>query len=174
MDAYTECPVIRTQSFTLRLVRPEDSAALFACYHDKAAVARMNDDNCDFGFYMETPAQMAETVAYWLDFYRRRCFIRFAVVDNAAGQAVGTVEGFGGEVGVLRIDLASAYERAAYLEELLAFAEAQFPALFGNRELVTKAAPQAAERRQALDARGWGYIGAYRGYTDYYKVRLGC
>lgn len=172
MDAYMECPVIRTQSFTLRLVRPEDSAALFACYHDKAAVACMNDDNCDFGFYMETPEQMAETVAYWLDFYRRRCFIRFAVVDNAAGRAVGTVEGFGGEVGVLRIDLASAYERAAYLEELLVLAQARFPALFGNRALVTKAVPQAAERRRALKVCGWEAIGTYRGYDDYYKVKL--
>lgn len=172
MDAYLECPVFRTRMFTLRLIRPEDSDALFACYHDKAAVACMNDNNCDFGFYMETPEQMAETVAYWLDFYRRRCFIRFAVVDNAAGRAVGTVEGFGGEVGVLRIDLASAYERAAYLEELLVLAEAQFPALFGNRELVTKAAPRAAERRRALEGCGWEAIGMYRGYDDYYKVKL--
>ncbi len=172
MDVYTSCPITHTEHFTLRLVQPEDAPALFACYHDKAAVARMNDDNCDFGFYADTPEAMAETVAYWLRHYSWRSFVRFAIVDSATNTAVGTVEGFGGEVSVLRLDIASAYEQPAFLAELLAFARASFRAYFGNQVLVTKAIPAAAERRAALEQQGWEYIGPYRTYGDYYRIEL--
>ncbi len=172
MDPYLECPVVKTAHFTLRLICPEDSGSLFRCYHDPQAVALMNDDNCDFGFYAETEEQMARTVAYWLDFYRQRCFIRFAIVDSAAGEAVGTIEGFGGETGVLRVDISSAYEKAAYLGELLAFARENFREYFGNESLVTKAVPAAAERRKALEQSGWEYIDTFRAYRDYYRVQL--
>lgn len=172
MDVYTACPMVQTEHFTLRLVREEDAPALFACYHDKAAVARMNGDNCDFGFYADTREQMAETVAYWLKHYGWCSFVRFAIVDRASDTAVGTVEGFGGEVGVLRLDIASRYEQQALLTELLAFARENFRAYFGNQAVVTKAAPGATERRRALAGCGWEHIGDYRGYPHYYRIEL--
>lgn len=55
----------------------------------------MNDDNCNFGFYADSQEKMSEIIGYWLDFYKKQCFIRFSIVDNATGKAVGTVEGFG-------------------------------------------------------------------------------
>lgn len=170
MNVYRQCPAAAAGRLLLRLVRPEDSQALFSCYHDQAAVARMNDDNCDFGFYVESQEQMRRTVDYWLDYYGQGAFVRFAVVDEERGQAVGTIEGFSGEEGVLRIDLASAYERAADIVPLLDFAQANFRAYFGNVRLVTKAPPQAAERRKALERAGWRYIGSFRGYDDYYQA----
>ncbi len=172
MNPYLQCPVVDTQHFTLRLICQADSDELFDCYHDQMAVALMNDDNCDFGFYVECKEQMAQTVRYWLDFYRQQCFIRFAIVDKATGKVVGTVEGFGGETGVLRLDIASAYEQAAYLSELFVFAKENFQEFFGNEALVTKAVPQATQRREALQQDGWEFIDTFRIYRDYYKIKL--
>ncbi len=172
MDIYAACPTVQTEHFILRLVREEDAAALFACYHDKAAIARMNDDNCDFGFYADTPEDMAATVDYWLQHYRWRSFVRFAIVNRDTGEAVGTIEGFGGEAGVLRLDIASGYEQADLLAELLAFAAEHFREYFDNQALVTKAVPAAQERRAALERCGWTHVGDYRGYRHYYRLEL--
>lgn len=172
IDPYLNCPTFETDSFVLRLVEERDSDPLFECYNDKSAVALMNEDNCDFGFYVKTKRQMSETVAYWLDFYAKRGFVRFSVVDNAENKAIGTVEGFAGDTGVLRIDLCAAYEKSSYIGEILELAKKHFRALFGNHILVTKAIPQAAERRRALADGGWEYIGRYRGYGDYYETKL--
>lgn len=171
-DPYVECPTVTTKSFTIRLITKEDSESLFHCYNDKDAVARMNDDNCDFGFYVDTKEQMSETIGYWIDFYSKRYFIRFSIVDKATGTAVGTIEGFGGETGVLRVDIASAYEKTDYLTEIFAYAKANFRELFGNKVLVTKAISSATERRKALENSGWEYIGKFRDYPDYYQITL--
>ena len=171
MDPYVECPTATTKSFIIRLISEYDSEAIYQCYHDKAAVELMNDDNCDFGFYVDTKEQMADTIGYWIDFYQKRYFIRFTIVDGTTEKAVGTMEGFGGEIGVLRVDIASAYERANYLSEIYTFAKDNFYDFFGNKYLVTKAIPKASERRMALDENGWEFIDKFRGYQDYYKVK---
>lgn len=172
MNPYEKCPEVKSKYFTFRLITKEDSDSIFECYHDKNAVALMNDDNCDFGFYVESKEQMAKTVGYWLDFYKQGAFIRFAIVDNASGKAVGTVEGFCGEVGVLRIDISASYERENFLAEILDFAEANFNEYFENKSLVTKAIPLAKERRSALEKNGWKFVGKFRDYSDYYKITL--
>jgi len=172
MNVYDNCPVITTENFTLRLIRESDSQALYDCYHDRAAVDVMNDDNCDFGFYVESQEKMLDTVRYWVEFYEKQCFVRFAIVDRATGKAVGTIEGFGGETGVLRVDIASALEKAGYLSQLFRFAAEHFRELFGNEYLVTKAVGAAAERRKALEDQGWEFIDTFREYRDYYRIRL--
>ena len=172
MNAYLECPTITTKSFTIRLIKTEDSESLFECYNDKAAVQFMNDDNCDFGFYVESKEKMLETVGYWLDFYEKQCFIRFSIVDNATGKAVGTIEGFGGETGVLRVDICSAYEKVSYLSELFELAKENFYEWFGNEYIVTKAIASAMERRQALEDNGWEFIDMFRGFADNYRIGL--
>ena len=80
MNAYLECPTIKTKSFTIRLIRKADSESLFQCYNDERAVCLMNDDNCDFGFYVESREKMLETIGYWLDFYEKQYFIRFSIL----------------------------------------------------------------------------------------------
>ena len=64
LNPYVECPSFATKSFTIRLIREDDSESLFTCYHDTSAVELMNDDNCDFGFYMASPEKMSETIGY--------------------------------------------------------------------------------------------------------------
>jgi RimJ/RimL family protein N-acetyltransferase len=172
LNPYSECPTFVTKHFTIRLISKEDSESIFKCYNDKAAVELMNDDNCDFGFYVDSQEKMSETIGYWLDFYKKQCFIRFSIVDNATGEAVGTIEGFGGETGVLRVDIASAYEKTSYLSELFIFAKDNFYEIFGNEYLVTKAISNAVERRHALEINGWEYINTFREYQDYYKIKV--
>ena len=87
------------------------------------------------------------------------------------GEAVGTIEGFGGETGVLRVDIARAYEKTPYLSEILKLAEDNFHELFGNEYLVTKAVSKAEKRRQALINHEWEYIDTFRGYQDYYQIK---
>lgn len=172
MNPYVECPTANTKSFAIRLLRDSDSHSLFKCYHDKKAVDCMNDDNCDFGFYVDTEEKMRETIGYWLAAYQTQSFIRFSIIDQATGEAVGTVEGFHGETGVLRVDICSEYEKASYLSELLDFATEQFHAFFGNACLVTKAVSSAVERRRALADNKWERIDSFRGYPDYYRIKL--
>lgn len=172
MNVYLECPTIKTKSFTIRLIKQEDSESLFKCYNDKTAVKFMNDDNCDFGFYVDSKEKMAETVGYWIDFYNKQYFVRFAIVDNITDKAIGTIEGFGDETGVLRVDIASDYEKEPYLSEIFTFAKENFNEFFGNEYLVTKAISSAAERRKALEKNNWEYINTFREYEDYYKIKL--
>lgn len=172
MNIYEGVPAAQTADFTIRLVRRADAADLAETYGDTAAVALMNDDNCDFGFYMPGVEQMEQTIDYWLDHYRQRNFVRFAVVSKSAGKTVGTLEGFGGDTGVLRIDINGAYENAASIRQLLDFATSTFRDYFGNARLVTKAAPGAAERRMALRDAGWQSIDSYRGYPHYYAISV--
>jgi len=172
MNPYFECPAINTKSFTIRLIKESDSKSLFRCYHDKKAVEFMNDDNCDFGFYVDSVEKMHETVGYWIDFYQKQYFVRFSIVNHATEEAVGTIEGFSGETGVLRADICSEYEKACYLSELFDFARDNFHAFFGNQYLVTKATPEALERREALAINKWEFIDAYKNHHDYFRIEL--
>ena len=172
MNPYEKCAVVETESFTIRLIEEGDAKDLFRCYHDKDAVAFMNDDNCDFGFYSESEERMAETIGYWIDFYKKGYFIRFSIVDRKSGAIIGTIEGFSGEIGVLRIDILSTYETASSILQILEFASKNFNAYFGNDTLVTKAIPSAIERRKVLEESGWKFIDKFRDYSDYYQIKL--
>lgn len=170
MNPYENCPTFTTKNFTIRLINKDDSVNLFECYHDKTSVEFMNDDNCDFGFYVDTLDNMATTVKYWIEFYEKQYFIRFSIIDNETNKAIGTIEGFNGDIGVLRIDIKSEYEKAIYLSQLLNIAKETFYELFGNQSLVIKAIPTAIERRLALEKSDWKYINLYKGYEHYYQV----
>lgn len=170
MNVYLECPTIKTNSFTIRLIEKEDNESLFQCYNDETAVKLMNDDNCDFGFYVESREKMLETIGYWLDFYKKQYFVRFSIVDNVTDKAVGTIEGFAGEIGVLRVDLSSAFENASFLSEIFEFAKDNFYVFFGNESIVTKAVSSATERCKVLNSNGWEFIDKFREYHDYYQI----
>lgn len=172
MNPFIECPTITTKSFTIRLISESDSKSLFRCYNDKKAIEFMNDDNCDFGFYVDSEEKMRETIGYWIDFYKKGYFVRFSIVDNVTEEAVGTIEGFSGETGVLRVDICSEYEKAHYLSELLNFARENFYTFFGNEYIVTKAISNASERREALENNSWENIDQFRNYHDYYGIKL--
>ncbi|MGI6201409.1 MAG: GNAT family N-acetyltransferase [Christensenellales bacterium] len=144
----------RTDHFLLRPVRLEDAQDLLACYSDPAAVALMNADHCTGDFFYTTLAQMQEEIAFWLSPSEARIYDRLTVLAQPQGRAVGTIEVCYGH-GMLRIDLAAAWERADCLEELLRLACERFYTDFHTRALVTKAIPAARARRNALAAAGF-------------------
>lgn len=158
---YRQCPVYETEHFCLRLIEAEDAAPLLACYSDPKAQAFFNSDNCQGDFKMTKLEDIQNCVNAWIDAYNGQHFVRFAIVDKASGQAVGTIEMFGRvgayqtERGVLRLDIASAYETEPLLHELFAVCDREFFALFDLDEMVTKAIPEATVRIAALKSLGF-------------------
>lgn len=138
-NAYNLCPTYETDSFILRLVCMEDADDLLNCYSDKLAVQKMNADFCTSDFYFTTLGEMRGCLRFWLDEYQNGAYVRFAVVDKDSKKAVGTVEIFGGEVGILRIDLATNYEKNNYIEEITVLAISDFIYDFNIGKLVVKA-----------------------------------
>lgn len=157
-----------TPRFLLRQVRQEDAPALLACYSDPAAVALMNADNCTGGFLFQTLEEMEQAIQFW---NHDVCdYARPAVIDKSTGQPVGTLEVFGGETGVLRVDLPAAYETQPVLRELYTLAVQVFPGDFPMGAMATKAPPAAAARRAVLQGLGFSGPQAFRGYPYYYRL----
>ena len=157
-----------TEHFLLRQVKREDAPELLLCYSDPAAVALMNDDNCVGGFLFQTLEEMEQAIHFWNnDTFE---YARPAVIDKATGEAVGTLEIFGGETGVLRVDLRTDYETPPVLRELYALAKESFMKDFPMGSMVTKAPKAAAGRRQVLLDLGFAGPEDFRGYHDYYRL----
>lgn len=157
-----------TEHFLLRQVREEDASALLRCYGDPEAVARMNADNCLRGFLCQTEEDLQAYIAVW----QREEYARPAVIDKSTGEPVGTLEIFGGETGVLRVDLASGWETSAVLKELYTLAMEKFPADFPMAAMVTKASGEAPLRREVLKELGFAGPEEFRGYGDYYRLAV--
>ncbi len=158
---YLESPVFDTEHFILRLVNEGDAADLLTCYCDPSARSIFNSDTCTGNFFFDTSDEVGKCIKAWLDCYAREEFVRFSIVDKNTGKAVGTIEMFGmvGKYkttrGILRLDIASKYEEAAYLNELFSLCLKEFFDLFGVLQIVTKAVPEAAKRVGILKKLGF-------------------
>lgn len=149
-----------SEHFLLRPVEVSDAPNLLRCYSDEEAVERMNADNCTSTFLFRSLSEMEECIRFWQEDGKRTGYIRYAVVDRVDERAVGTCELFPREqlgslknVGLLRLDLMSAYETEEVLTELFALFHREF---YGPlRYLMTKAPAAATLRRDLL--RNWGY-----------------
>ena len=160
-NPYEDCPVLESENFLLRLVTKEDAADLLACYSDPNARLFFNSDTCTSDFFFNTAIEMNDCIKSWLDCYTGEEFVRFAIVDRRSGRAVGTIEMFGtvGKYqtsrGILRLDIASRYEEAPYLNELFSLCLKEFFDLFAVTRIVTKAIPAAVQRVSALKTLGF-------------------
>lgn len=162
-DLYAKCPVLETNHFTLRLVRLDDAEDLLTCYSDPESQEIFDAENCTSDFRYQTLEEMNECIRFFLLNYENRGFVRFSIVNKETGHAVGTVEMFNAtghlagcdSWGVLRLDLASAYEKQPYIEELLACCLPSFYGLFDVELIVTKAIPEAKERVASLRVSGF-------------------
>ncbi len=142
MDVYKQCPEYETKHFRLRLVQMEDAEDLLKCYSDQEVIARVNADNCSNSFYCTTKEQMEECIQFWLKEYQKGYYVSFAIIPKDgenSGHAIGTMEIFGGETGILRLDIASHYEQGCYIEELLHLAVLQMVRDFRVGSLKVKA-----------------------------------
>lgn len=167
-DVYIHCPTYETQSFVLRLVEIDDAQDLLNCYADKAAVSKMNADNCTSDFYYKTVEQMQQCIAFWLEEYKKKSYVRFAIVEKQTHKAEGTVEIFGGKYGVLRIDISTKYEKPEYIEEILRLAVYKFVLDFGIENLEIKA-ENTPERMPVYEKYGFAPSTLFRPGLGYYE-----
>lgn len=163
MNVYEQCPKVTGGRFVLRLVSEEDCEDLLKVYSDPAAVPLFNSDNCNGDdFYYRTFQRMLEGIRMWLWSYEHGWFVRWSILDRAAGRAVGTVELFRQDEtadhpdrGVLRLDLGSDYEREEVISQLLSMLLPAAFDWFGVQQIITKAIPAAGQRIAALTAAGF-------------------
>lgn len=155
-NPYEKCPVFETKNFILRLIQLEDTEDLLKCYSDPKAQELFNADRCNTDFCFKTADKLRNYIAGWLKAYENEEFVRFTIVDNSLGKAVGTIEMFGmvgvykSSLGVLRLDICSEYEHTVFLDELLTLCVNEFFPLFGANQIIHKAIPVATDRIQVL------------------------
>ena len=185
-NVYESCPTFESERWRLRPVAKADSDDLCAVYGDKNALPFFNSDNCHGdNFYYPTKAKMDAAIDFWLYSYAQRYFVRWAIVDKAVGKAVGTSELFHrpaggdfGEVGVLRLDVGSGYERAETLRDILSLIVPPAFDLFDCDEIISKVPLYAVERAEGFGAYGFAktetcLVGGDDGYAynGYWTVR---
>lgn len=168
MNPYEKCPEYETKSFKLRLVNKNDAEALLKCYSDKKAVLKINADNCTSDFYYTSLEQMKECIDSWLYQYQKQDYVRFSIIPKVTNKAVGTVEIFGGEIGVLRIDISSEYEKEMYIEEIVKLAVLSFISDFEIDSLKIKVS-NTPERVKLLKSYGFEPSLTFRKELGYYE-----
>ena len=90
-----QCPIYENENYLLRLVEASDGPDLLRVYSDDKAVPYFNSDNCNGDdFHYTTMERMQAAIDFWLWAYGDKGFVRWAIVDKGAGQAVGTIELF--------------------------------------------------------------------------------
>lgn len=158
----------QTNSFILRPVMREDAADLIDCYSTRATSNRSNADNCTSDFYFESLNDLDNYIAEWIDAYNDKRFVRFAVIAKSDSKAVGTLEIFGGDIGVLRIDLEPAYDLTDYTEELIKLCAAELIGDAGVRSLKVKTA-NTPDRVPILTKYGFTPDNEFRPESAYYS-----
>lgn len=162
-DVYQDCPQFESEKYKIRFVGEQDVHDLWKVYSDQKAVPFFNSDNCGGDtFYYTTESRMREAVSYWLWEYGRRGFVRWSIVDQGKGEAIGTIELFHRKAddfftncGLLRLDIRSDYEKSEEVENILALIVEPAYELFFCEKLATKAIPEAEERILALKKLGF-------------------
>lgn len=163
MNVYENCPSFENDKYKLRLVKAEDTADLLKVYSDIHAVPFFNGDNCHGDdFYYATIERMKQAVDFWIFSYEHGYFVRWAVIDKAANEVVGTIEEFlrtaddyFTDCGLFRLDLRSDYEKAEKIADVLSLIVPPSFEIFGCNKVATKAFPASAERLKALSSCGF-------------------
>ena len=161
-NIFEECPTFETTSFILRLVSEDDAQDLLICYSDPKSQAVFDSENLSSNLHYKTIEEMTKCIQFWLREYHQKMYVRFAVISKENQKPIGTVEMFNAkghlldyDKGILRIDLASAYETSYYLSEILDLANHRFYELFGTDMIVLKGRPTETNRIDALIAAGY-------------------
>lgn len=163
-DVYVECPDVEGPTMILSRTKMEDAQELLPCYCDEKAVPFFNSDNCGGDdFHYTTLQRMEEAIEFWEKCYREwHAFVRYTIRQKETGEVIGTIEmlhriseDIYNHYGVLRIDVASQYEKKDIIEELLYLVNATFYDVFQVDKIITKAIPEDVERIKALKACGF-------------------
>lgn len=162
IDVYEQIPVMEGDKFLLREIEDADAEDLLKVYSDKDAVPLFNSDNCVNGFYYASIKEMKDTIAFWKREYQSRYYVRWAIIEKKANQAIGTIELFNrrakdyfNNCGLLRLDLRSDYEKQDIIEDILGIIIPETKDMFACEIIATKAIPIAEERIKALEQMGF-------------------
>ena len=163
MSIYEICPVLESENFLVRLTENEDCDALLKVYSDKNALPFFNSDNCDGdNFYYPTKERMAEAISFWNSSYENGWFARLSIVDKVMSDIIGTIElclrvseDEFNNMGILRIDVRSDYEKEEKLSEIITLIIPCIPKLLGRTGILTKAPIYAVERMKAIQKAGF-------------------
>ena len=163
MNVYENCPMFENEKYRLRFVNETDTEDLLKVYSDLRAVPFFNGDNCKGDdFHYTTYERMEQAVDFWKQSYESGWFVRWSVVDQAKGKAVGTIEGFHRDATdcftnscMLRLDLRSDYEKSEEIASVLSLIVPASFVLFDCDKVATKAVPAAGERIRALGEMGF-------------------
>ena len=118
-----------------------------------------------------TKEEMEHCIKFWLDEYEKKYYVRFAVIPKAESQAVGTVEIFGGEAGILRIDLAKEYDTKNGITEIVRLAISRFSEDFGIGNIKVKTA-NTPERIKWLENLGFVISEKFRPELGYHEFNI--
>ncbi len=161
-DPYSDMRTIESDNFTLRLVSFDDAERLVGCYSDPLAALTFTDDNCDFGFFVRNSDGVRNMIHFWLEEYGNKVYARLAIVPKGCASAVGTIELFNrgrhgqyDDVGILRLDIESAYETKANIRELVSAVMFDLSDAFDIKALLIYAPEIAAARVSALKSLGF-------------------
>lgn len=178
VSIYDQCPIYQSMRFTYRLVRDEDAHDLLDTYSDEKSAELFNSDNCRDDFRYQDLDQMSDCIRMWLVDYRNRGYVRFSIVDHKIQKVIGTIEFFAYQelykehyrVGLLRLDLASDFEREEIIDEIIEMIDTHFYEAFEVNGVITKAVPRAQERIRTLLKRGFEPLPPEMivPYADYY------
>ena len=163
MNIYEACPTLENDKFLLRLVKDEDCDDLLKVYSDKNALPFFNSDNCDGdNFYYATKERMTEALGFWNLSYKNGWFARLAIVDKTVSKVIGTIElclrvseDEFNNMGILRIDVRSDYEKEEVLYDIAALITPYLSEMLGCNGIITKAPIYAVERIKAIQKAGF-------------------
>lgn len=163
MNIYKLCPTLESEKFIIRLFQETDCDDLLKVYSDKNALPFFNSDNCDGdNFFYATKERMAEAINFWKMAYDNGWFVRFCIVDKSASSVIGTVElclrvseDEFNNMGILRVDVRSDYEREDTLYDIFSTITPKLEALLGCKGTLTKAPIYAVERIKAIQKVGF-------------------
>ena len=163
MNIYRTCPVLESEHFIFRLFQDDDCDDLLKVYSDKNALPFFNSDNCDGdNFFYATKERMTEAINFWKTAYDNGWFARLSIIDKSASCAVGTVElclrvsedAFN-NMGILRVDVRSDYEREDFLYEIFSLITPELGEMLGCKGVLTKAPIYAVDRINAIQKAGF-------------------
>lgn len=163
MNIYKACPILESEKFLVRLFKKEDCDDLLKVYSDKNALPFFNSDNCDGdNFYYSTKKRMEEALDFWKISYENGWFARLSIVDKESSSVIGTIElclrvsedAFN-NMGILRIDVRSDYEKEDVLFDLVSLMLPHLSEMLGCNGALTKVPIYAVERMKAVQKAGF-------------------
>ena len=163
MNLYEKSYVLESANFLIRRTEERDCADLLKVYSDRNALPFFNSDNCDGdNFYYTTKERMEEALRFWKLSYENGWFARFSIVDRSASSVIGTIElclrvseDEFNNMGILRIDVRSDYEKEDTLYEIIALILPHISEMLECEGILTKGPIYAVERIKAMKRAGF-------------------